>query len=150
MSSWRRETRFRSRAGRNLEPLHGAAVQAADDGGLPFRTGLFDLVASRHPTVVVWPEIARVLAPGGGCLSQQVGAGSNRDLTDFLRPSCRIRGLNKDHLPGSAGRRPPSASMARAMSAAGLRNPKAIRVMTRILVLTDSILPLLSPWSRAA
>ena len=31
--------------------------------------------------------------------------------------------------------------MARPMRAAGLWNPKAIRVMTRILVLTDSILP---------
>ncbi len=31
--------------------------------------------------------------------------------------------------------------MARAMRAAGLRNPNAIRVMTLILVLTDSIRP---------
>jgi hypothetical protein len=40
--------------------------------------------------------------------------------------------------------------MARAMRAAGLRNPEAIRVMTLILVFTDSIRPLLSPWSRVA
>jgi SAM-dependent methyltransferase len=69
---------------RNLEPLHGAVVQAADDGGLPFRAGVFDLVVSRHPTIVVWPEIARVLAAGGSYLSQQVGPGSNRELTDFM------------------------------------------------------------------
>jgi SAM-dependent methyltransferase len=71
-------------ARRNLEPVRGAVVQAADAGGLPFRAARFDLVVSRHPTVVVWPEIALVLAPGGSYLSQQVGAGSNRELTDFM------------------------------------------------------------------
>ncbi len=48
---------------------------AADDAGLPFRDGYFSLVVSRHPTEVLWPEIARVLTPGGTYLSQQVGAG---------------------------------------------------------------------------
>jgi Phage integrase family len=36
------------------------------------------------------------------------------------------------------------------MSAVGWWNPKAILVMTLILVFTDSIRPLLSPWSRVA
>jgi hypothetical protein len=40
--------------------------------------------------------------------------------------------------------------MASPMRAAGLRNPKAMRVMTLILVFTDSIRPLLSPLSRVA
>jgi len=71
-------------ARRALAPLHGGVVRAADDGGLPFATGTFDLVVSRHPTVTVWPEIARVLAPGGTYLSQQVGPGTNRELTDFM------------------------------------------------------------------
>jgi SAM-dependent methyltransferase len=71
-------------AARNLRPLGAAVVQAADVGGLPFRGGSFDLVVSRHPTVAVWAEIARVLRPGGTYLSQQVGAGSNRELTDFM------------------------------------------------------------------
>ena len=71
-------------ARRALAPCGGAVVQAADAGGLPFGSGRFDLVVSRHPTVAVWPEIGRVLAPGGGYLSQQVGAGSNRELTDFM------------------------------------------------------------------
>jgi len=39
---------------------------------------------SRHPTVVRWPEIARVLVPGGTYFSQQIGAGSNRELTDAM------------------------------------------------------------------
>ena len=32
----------------------------------------------------MWPEIARVLRPGGTFFSQQVGAGSNRELTEFM------------------------------------------------------------------
>jgi hypothetical protein len=32
----------------------------------------------------LWDEIARVLTPGGTYLSQQIGAGTNRELTDFL------------------------------------------------------------------
>jgi SAM-dependent methyltransferase len=67
-----------------LAPAGGAVVRAADDGGLPFAAATFDLVVSRHPTVAVWPEIARVLAPGGAYLSQHVGAGSNRELYDFM------------------------------------------------------------------
>jgi len=59
-------------------------VAAADDDGLPFRGESFDLVVSRHPIVAVWAEIARVLRPDGTYLSQQVGAGSNRELTDFM------------------------------------------------------------------
>ncbi|HUD80261.1 MAG TPA: class I SAM-dependent methyltransferase [Streptosporangiaceae bacterium] len=71
-------------ARRNLEPFGGTVAEVADDADLPLRTGSFDLVVSRHPTEVLWPEIARVLAPGGSYLSQQVGAGSNREMTDFM------------------------------------------------------------------
>ena len=43
-----------------------ATVAAALDiqTALPFRTESFDLVVSRHPTVAIWDEIARVLKPG--------------------------------------------------------------------------------------
>jgi len=71
-------------AQRALVPWHGRVVRAADAGGLPFRLDSFDLVVSRHPTVVVWPQIARVLAPGGTYLSQQIGPGTNRELTDYM------------------------------------------------------------------
>ena len=71
-------------AAARLRPLGGRVVQAADDGGLPFATGTFDLVVSRHPVETVWPEVARVLRPGGRYFSQQIGAGSNRELTDFM------------------------------------------------------------------
>ncbi|HEX4703364.1 MAG TPA: methyltransferase domain-containing protein [Pseudonocardiaceae bacterium] len=71
-------------AKRNLRPLGGAVAVTADDGDLPFPDESFDLVVSRHPTVTVWREIARVLRPGGTYLSQQIGAGSVRELRDVL------------------------------------------------------------------
>ena len=71
-------------ARRKLRSLGGTVVEVADDADLPFPAGSFDLVVSRHPTVVRWDEIARVLQPGGAYLSQQVGAGSVRELTDFI------------------------------------------------------------------
>jgi len=73
-----------ARARRNLAPFGGEVAEVADDARLPFPPGSFDLVVSRHPTEVIWPEIARVLGPGGAYFSQQVGAGSNRELTDFM------------------------------------------------------------------
>ncbi len=71
-------------ARRNLAPLGGSVVRAADGEPLPFRSASFDLVVSRHPTLVLWDEIARVLRPGGRYLSQQIGIGSNRELYEFL------------------------------------------------------------------
>jgi SAM-dependent methyltransferase len=71
------------RARDNLRPL-GASVVEAGDADLPFAPSCFDLVVSRHPVTVSWPEIARVLRPGGAYLAQHVGAGSLRELTDFM------------------------------------------------------------------
>ncbi len=71
-------------ARRALAPLGGIVIGSADEADLPFGDGSFDLVVSRHPVDVVWPEIARVLAPGGRYFSQQIGPGSNRELTDFM------------------------------------------------------------------
>jgi SAM-dependent methyltransferase len=66
-------------AARNLE----AAVVAANDD-LPFRDATFDLVVSRHPVTTPWEQIARVLRPGGIFLSQQIGPGSNRELSEAM------------------------------------------------------------------
>ena len=41
-------------------------------------------MVSRHPVIVLWEEIARVLRPGGTYLSQQIGAGTNHELTEFM------------------------------------------------------------------
>jgi SAM-dependent methyltransferase len=71
-------------ARRNLAPLGAGVIAADDQAGMPFRAGSFDLAVSRHPVSTNWEEIARVLRPGGTYLSQQVGAGSNRELTDFM------------------------------------------------------------------
>ncbi|MDG4766191.1 methyltransferase domain-containing protein [Solwaraspora sp. WMMD406] len=74
-----------------LRPLGAAVVRAAEDAGLPFRDGVFDLVVSRHPTVVRWPEVARVLERGGTYLSQQIGPNSVGELRAALGVSVRPR-----------------------------------------------------------
>ena len=63
-------------------PAQAAELLAPRRGGRrgrqrlpPVRPRSFDLVASRHPVTTPWDEIARVLARGGGFLSQQVGVG---------------------------------------------------------------------------
>ncbi len=71
-------------ARRTLRSLPASVVEAADAADLPFTADCFDLAVSRHPTVTVWAEISRVLRPGGTYLSQQVGAGSVRELTDCM------------------------------------------------------------------
>jgi SAM-dependent methyltransferase len=71
-------------AARTLRPLGGRVVAAADAPELPFRDGTFDLVVSRHPVHTWWDETARVLRPGGRFLSQQIGAGSNRELSEAM------------------------------------------------------------------
>ncbi len=67
-----------------LEPWGGRVVESDDRGPFPFDDSTFDLVSCRHPTAAVWPEIARVLAPGGIYFSQQVGNGSVRELTEAM------------------------------------------------------------------
>jgi SAM-dependent methyltransferase len=71
-------------ARRNLQRFGVTVVEVDDEADLPFPDGAFDLVVSRHPTYPLWDEIARALQPGGTYFSQQVGAGSNRELTDFM------------------------------------------------------------------
>ncbi|GIM88572.1 methyltransferase type 11 [Paractinoplanes toevensis] len=67
-----------------LAPLGGRVVAAGENDDLPFEDDSFDLVVSRHPVTVRWGEVARVLEPGGTYFSQQVGAGSVHELTDFM------------------------------------------------------------------
>lgn len=72
------------RARRKLGPLGVSVAEVADDAALPFPSESFGLVVSRHPTMTIWNEISRVLRTGGAYFSQQVGAGTNRELTDFM------------------------------------------------------------------
>ena len=73
-----------ARAATRLEPLGVTVTEAPDGGDLPYADSTFDLVLSRHPTRWSWPEIARVLMPGGTHLAQHVGPGSNHELTEFF------------------------------------------------------------------
>jgi SAM-dependent methyltransferase len=73
-----------AQATRRLFPL-GVAVVAHDEAEpLPFAASAFDLVVSRHPVVVWWDEVARVLRPGGRYFSQEVGPRSVGELTEFF------------------------------------------------------------------
>ena len=67
-----------------LAPLGGTVVEVADDADLPFDDESFDLVSTRHPNVVDWPEVARVLKPGGRFFAQLIGNASNRELYEYL------------------------------------------------------------------
>jgi SAM-dependent methyltransferase len=71
-------------AKQNLERFDASVIQIADQSDFPFPDHTFELVTSRHPTRTLWSEISRVLRPGGMYFSQQVGAGTNSELTDFM------------------------------------------------------------------
>ncbi len=73
------------RAAQRLRPRGASVVVAQEDRPmLPFGTGTFDLVVSRHPVVTWWDEVARVLRPGGRYLSQQVGPHTMREISEFF------------------------------------------------------------------
>lgn len=70
-----------------LRPRGVAVVASPEDAPLPFADGTFDLVTSRHPVAPHWPEIARVLQPGGTYFAQHVGPRSVFELVEhFLGP----------------------------------------------------------------
>ncbi|MGW4698092.1 methyltransferase domain-containing protein [Kitasatospora cineracea] len=71
-------------ATRRLHPLGAVLVASPADAPLPFADGAFDLVTSRHPASVDFPEIARVLAPGGSYFAQHVGGRTNVELSAFF------------------------------------------------------------------
>ncbi|MFJ6198965.1 methyltransferase domain-containing protein [Micromonospora sp. NPDC092111] len=71
-------------ARRTLGRVGGRVVRVGPAPVLPFRDASFDLVTSRHPVDTWWTEIARVLRPGGRYLSQQIGAGTMRELSEAV------------------------------------------------------------------
>ena len=68
----------------NLKAHHATVTNVADRQAFPFKDAAFDLISSRHPVATRWDEIARVPAPGGQYFAQHIGAGTNRELTDFI------------------------------------------------------------------
>ncbi|MFC8091472.1 class I SAM-dependent methyltransferase [Streptomyces sp. NPDC057301] len=61
-----------------------AVVASPEDAPLPFADGAFDLVTSRHPVRAHWPEISRVLRPGGTYFAQHVGPHSVFELVEYF------------------------------------------------------------------
>lgn len=97
------------RASALLGPRGVEVVETTAGGPLPFPDGSFELVVSRHPVRPDWPEIARVLAPGGRYFAQHVGPASVFELIEyFLGP-----------IPGARRGRDPHREAAEA-EAAGL------------------------------
>lgn len=80
--SWLPNLRLARRA---LAPFDGQVELVQNAGELPFADATFDVVSSRHPNVMPWQEVARVLQPGGLTISQQVvPLASNRELYEFF------------------------------------------------------------------
>ena len=73
-----------AKAARLLHPRGAVVVEDSGEPPLPFADEAFDLVVSRHPVVIRWDEIARVLAPGGTYFAQHVGPASVFELTEFF------------------------------------------------------------------
>jgi SAM-dependent methyltransferase len=72
-------------AARNLRPRGGWVIATSPDyPRLPFRSGAFDLVISRHPVDTWWDEVARVIRAGGTFLSQEIGTDSNAELHEVI------------------------------------------------------------------
>jgi SAM-dependent methyltransferase len=67
-----------------LHPRGVVVVETRDVASLPFADEAFDLVTSRHPIMVRWNEIARVLRPGGSYLAQQIGPTTMSELVEYF------------------------------------------------------------------
>lgn len=76
-----------ARAGALLGPRGVRIVKTEAGAALPLESASFELVSARHPVRPDWPEIHRVLQPGGRYLAQHVGPGSAFELIEhFLGP----------------------------------------------------------------
>jgi len=67
-----------------LHPRGVVVVAAGEGPRLPFADAAFDLVTSRHPIMVRWNEIARVLRPNGSYFAQQIGPATMSELVDYF------------------------------------------------------------------
>jgi SAM-dependent methyltransferase len=63
---------------------------------LPFPDESFELVTARHPVSPHWPEIRRVLVPGGHYFAQHVGPASAFELIEFFLGPLREERLGRD------------------------------------------------------
>jgi SAM-dependent methyltransferase len=72
------------RARELLGPRGVEVYEVSENGMLPFPDETFELVTSRHPVNPKWPEIYRVLSPGGRYFAQHVGPASAFELIEFF------------------------------------------------------------------
>ncbi|WP_353953783.1 methyltransferase domain-containing protein [Knoellia sp. S7-12] len=72
------------RARHLLEPRGVQVIATREGQPLPFPAASFDLVSARHPVQPDWPEIYRVLRPGGHYFAQHVGAASAFELIEYF------------------------------------------------------------------
>ncbi|MFD8572283.1 class I SAM-dependent methyltransferase [Streptomyces sp. NPDC059639] len=73
-----------AKASRRLAPRGVVVVASPDDAPLPFADATFELVTARHPVRADFPEIARVLRPGGTYFAQHVGPNSVFELVEYF------------------------------------------------------------------
>ena len=74
-----------ARRARDLLGPRGVEVHDTEQGApLPFPDQSFELVTARHPVSPDWPEIYRVLVPGGHYFAQHVGPASAFELIEFF------------------------------------------------------------------
>ncbi|MFD8599264.1 methyltransferase domain-containing protein [Kitasatospora sp. NPDC059646] len=92
------------RATRLLHPLGAVLVASPEDAPLPFADGAFDLVTSRHPATVHWPELARVLVPGGSYFAQHVGGRTNVELSAFFLGPFEVGGAREHEVEAAQAR----------------------------------------------
>ena len=85
-----------ARATERLHPLGVVVVSVPERPPLPFSDNAFDLITSRHPNEVWWPEITRVLRPGGSYLAQQIGPASMLELTEYFLGPMPDKGAGYD------------------------------------------------------
>lgn len=80
-------------------------VQTEPGAPLPFPDESFELVTARHPVAPQWPEVRRVLRPGGHYLAQHVGPASAFELIEyFLGPLPQARTARDPELEAEAAR----------------------------------------------
>lgn len=84
------------RAREVLGPRGVEVHETTQDGGLPFPDETFELVTARHPVRPDWPEIRRVLVPGGRYFAQHVGPASAFELIEFFLGPLPEQRLGRD------------------------------------------------------
>lgn len=88
-----------------LHPRGAVVVATPDEAALPFADAAFDLVTCRHPAIIRWDEVARVLQPGGTYFAQHVGPASVFELVEyFLGPQPEARQAREPATEAAAAR----------------------------------------------